>query len=63
MDSRQRKLAEKLKLFVDDDPKVSENPVTIGINNFEAYLALKALEAQEKYENPMLIVPKDIDGR
>lgn len=64
MDNWQKWVYKMLKHFVDDDIQMTDggrDGRTIGINRREAYICMKALEAQEKAENPLLKVPLE-DG-
>jgi len=63
MDDWQKSLHERLVEFIGDTGEFTEskNPISLSINIKEAYVLIKALEAQEKFENPMMIVEKKDD--
>lgn len=55
MDEWQKHVHDKVSAFVDTDFVYTENEVTLSMNQREAYVVLKALEAQDKSENPLLV--------
>ncbi len=56
MDNWQKHVADKVYAFIDADFKYEENETHISLNQREAYVVLKALEDQQKYLNPLLVV-------
>ena len=44
------------KGFVGEDFEHEENEATMSINQREAYIIMKALEDQQKYLNPQIII-------
>ncbi|KKL95039.1 hypothetical protein LCGC14_1858620 [marine sediment metagenome] len=56
MDALQKHVFRKLDAFIGEDFKYVENEVTISLNQRESYVVMKALKAQERYENPTLVV-------
>ena len=61
MDNWQKHVSDKCSAFIDEDFEYEENEVTISLNQREAYVVLKALEDQQKYRNPALLVEPDSD--
>ena len=56
MDSWQKNLHDRLKCFVGTTPSEHTEKECFAINKKEGYVFMKALEAQEKYENPPIII-------
>jgi len=54
MDKWQSHVFDKVSAFVDQDFEYSENEVHISLNQREAYVVLKLLEAHEKAEAPLV---------
>ena len=55
MDTWQKYCYKKLVDFVGTNPEtVVGEEVKMGFNRKEAYIFLKALEAQEKFDNPLI---------
>lgn len=62
-DNWQKHVYNKCSAFIGEDFKYEENEVSISLNQREAYVVMKALEVQEKVENPMMIVEEEKDDR
>ncbi len=56
MDTWQKHVHDKVGAFVEAKFEYVENEVTISLNQREAYIVLKALEAAEKLDNPLQAV-------
>ncbi len=56
MDNWQKHVADKVSAFIEADFEYKENETYISLNQREAYVVLKALEDQQKYLNPLLVV-------
>lgn len=62
MDNWQKHTFNKLAAFVDQEFEYDENEAHISLNQREAYVVLKALEDQQKYLNPALLVPESSEN-
>lgn len=56
MDTWQKHVAGKIAAFTNQDFEHTAKEPTISLNKREAYICMKALEAQEKTENPLVEV-------
>lgn len=56
MDNWQKHIYNKCSAFISEDFKYEEKETTISLNLREAYIVLKALEDQQRYLNPALLV-------
>ncbi len=56
MDSWQKNIGDKLSVFLDIKSIDGPEEVRIDINQKEAYVLLKALEDQQRYLNPLLVL-------
>lgn len=63
MDNWQKDIYSKLKRFAGIAADVAivhdGNPKMLKINQAEAYILTKALESQQNYENPVLVIPNE----
>lgn len=60
MDQWQKHVADKCSAFVGEDFKYVKGEMTISLNQREAYVVMKALEAMEKQENPLREVSNEV---